>query len=40
MSAEEDNELPPVKTLLEVLNTNTHCDIIFKKFPVEENMFM
>lgn len=23
MSAEEDNELPPVKTLLEVLNTNT-----------------
>lgn len=42
MSAEEDNELPPVKTLLEVLNANTHvhCNIIFRKFTAEENMFV
>ena len=40
MSAEEDNELPPVKTLLQVLNTNTHkhFSMIFKKFTVQDDM--
>lgn len=40
MSADEDNELPSVKSLFEVTNTHIHTNLIFMKFIVEENMFM
>lgn len=40
MSADEDNELPSVKSLFEVTNTHIHTNLILMKIIVEENMFM